>query len=93
MRACLFGQDLNRLSNTLHYAGKVHQEWEDDFLARQQAMEAAVSASKDHMTSLFSVGTGSEMGDVSSTASEYAFDPDNDLFSSYSYARRLTSAV
>jgi len=37
-------------------------------------MDAAVSASKDRMTSLSSVGTGSEMGNVSSTTSEYAFD-------------------
>jgi hypothetical protein len=48
-------------------------------LARQQAMEAAVSVSKDHTRSLSSVGAGSETGDVSSTTSEYAFDADNKL--------------
>ena len=74
-------EEVNRLSNTLRYAEKVRQEWEDDFLARQQAMEAAVEASKDRSTSLSSVGAGSEMGDVSSAASEYAFDADNESYS------------
>ena len=74
-------EEVNRLSNTLRYAEKVRQEWEDDFLARQRAMEAAVEASKDHLTSLSSAGAGSEMGDVSSTTSEYAFDADNESYS------------
>ena len=74
-------EEVNRLSNTLRYAEKVRQEWEDDFMARQQAMEAAVSASKDGTTSLSSVGAGSEMGDVSSTTSEYAFDAENETYS------------
>jgi hypothetical protein len=74
-------EEVNRLSNTLRYAEKVRREWEDDFLARHRAMEAAVEASKDRLTSLSSAGAGPEMGDVSSTTSEYAFDADNESYS------------
>ena len=73
--------EVNRLSNTVRYSEKVRQEWEDEYLSRQAAMEAAVEASKEQASgALSSVATSSEQGDVSSTTSEYAFEGDPEAF-------------
>ncbi|KAF8311179.1 hypothetical protein DL93DRAFT_2061386 [Clavulina sp. PMI_390] len=75
-------EEVNRLSNTVRYSEKVRQEWEDDYLTRQAAMEAAVEASRDRSaTAMSSIAASSDMGDASSTNSESAFDADNESYS------------